>query len=104
VAEQQPYERKDTEVFPTGQFSGATAGPPADQPGTHAGTVEPGRRRDVDAASLVVGLLFIALAILLMSGVDLSIDWFSHGIAWILLIGAGIALLVNELRKSRRRR
>jgi hypothetical protein len=61
-------------------------------------------RRPVDALSLIVGLLFIALAVLLMSGVDISLDWFGNGIAWILLIGAGIALLVNELRRARRRR
>jgi hypothetical protein len=66
-------------------------------------TAEPPRRRDVDPISLVAGLLFIALAVLLMSGVDVSLDWFSHGIAWILLIGAGIGLLFNELRRARRR-
>ena len=74
-------------------------------------TVEPtgataaqARRRAADPVSLVAGLLFIALAVLLMSGVDVSLDWFGHGIAWILLIGAGIGLLVNELRRARRRR
>jgi hypothetical protein len=60
-------------------------------------------RRPVDPVSLIAGLLFIALAVLLMSGVDVSIDWFGHGIAWILLIGAGIGLLLNELRRARRR-
>jgi hypothetical protein len=67
-------------------------------------TVAPVRRRDVDPLSLIAGLLFIALAVLLMSGVDISVDWFGNGIAWILLIGAGIGLLVNELRRTRRRR
>jgi hypothetical protein len=57
----------------------------------------------VDPISLISGLLFIALAVLLMSGVDVSLDWFGHGIAWILLIGAGIGLLLNELRRARRR-
>ena len=99
MAEQEPYERKDTEVFPTEQFTGATATPPPPVTGDRT----PPSRRDVDAASLITGLLFIALAVLLMSGVDLSIDWFGHGIAWVLLIGAGVALLVNELRKARRR-
>ncbi len=61
-------------------------------------------RHPVDAVSLVMGLLFGVLAIVLMTGIDLPADWFGHGIAWVLLIGAGIALLVNELRKSRRRR
>ena len=64
----------------------------------------PPARHPVDAVSLVMGLLFILLAVLLMAGVDVDVDWFGHGIAWILLIGAGIALLVNELRKARRRR
>jgi hypothetical protein len=63
----------------------------------------PVRRRAVDPVSLISGLLFIALAVLLMSGVDVSLDWFGHGIAWILLIGAGIGLLLNELRRARRR-
>ena len=61
-------------------------------------------RHPVDAVALVMGLLFGALAVVLMAGVDVDVDWFQHGIAWLLLIGAGIALLVNELRKSRRRR
>ena len=69
---------------------------PADPP--------PPARHPVDAVALVMGLLFGALAIVLMTGVDLPADWFGDGIAWVLLIGAGIALLVNELRKSRRRR
>ena len=64
----------------------------------------PPQRRGVDLTALVPGLLFIALAVLLMAGVDVTIDWFGHGIAWVLLIGAGVALLVNELRRSRRRR
>jgi hypothetical protein len=67
-------------------------------------TVEPPRRRDVDPISLIAGLLFMALAVLLMSGVDVSLDWFGHGIAWILLIGTGIGLLLNELRRARHRR
>jgi len=61
-------------------------------------------RQGIDTVPLVMGLLFILLAVLLMAGVDVDVDWFGHGIAWILLIGAGIALLVNELRKARRRR
>jgi hypothetical protein len=64
----------------------------------------PPARHGVDAVALVMGLLFGALAIVLMTGIDLPADWFGHGIAWVLLIGAGIGLLVNELRKSRRRR
>jgi hypothetical protein len=67
-------------------------------------TVEPVRRRDVEPTPLIAGVLFILLAVLLMAGVDLSADWFDHGVAWIILVGAGVALLVNELRKARRRR
>ena len=61
-------------------------------------------RPPVDGISLVIGLVFSTLAILLMSGIDLPADWFSRGLGWVVLIGAGIALLVNELRKARRRR
>ena len=66
--------------------------------------VEPARRREVEPTPLIAGVLFILLAVLLMAGVDLSADWFDHGVAWIILVGAGVALLVNELRKARRRR
>jgi hypothetical protein len=84
----EPFERHDTEVFP----EGSTAAP------------EPGHRRDVEPTPLVAGVLFILLAVLLMTGIDIPADWFGHGIAWVLLIGAGVALLVNEVRKARRRR
>jgi hypothetical protein len=79
-------------------------------PEPHAGTeatgatVEPAHRRDVEPTPLVAGVLFILLAVLLMTGVDVPSEWFGQGIAWLLLIGAGIALLVNELRRARRRR
>jgi Na+/H+ antiporter NhaD/arsenite permease-like protein len=88
VAENQPYGRQDTEVLPGGISAG--------EPG--------GRRRDVEPTPLVAGILFILIAVVLMSGVDVPLGWFHHGIAWIALIGAGIALLVNEVRKARRRR
>ena len=67
-------------------------------------SASPPVRRPVDPVSLVAGLLLISLAVLLMTGVEVSVDWFGHGVAWILLIGAGVALLVNELRRARRRR
>jgi hypothetical protein len=71
---------------------------------TTGATVEPPHRRDVEPTPLVAGVLFILLAVLLMTGVDVPAEWFGHGITWLLLIGAGIALLVNELRRARRRR
>ena len=65
----------------------------------------PSRRRPVDLTALVPGLVFIALAIVLMSGVELSHRlWADGGFVWVLLIGGGLALLVSELRKARRRR
>jgi len=83
-------DRQDTDVFP------------GDHPITKDPTPRTGRRLDVGA--LVAGTVFIVLAIVLMSGVDVSLDWFDHGLAWILLVAAGVALLINELRKSRQRR
>ena len=93
MAEHDPYGRRDTEVFPQGTTGSSTASPsdPADG------------RRDVDYGALVAGVLFILVAVLLMAGVDLDLAWFGDGIAWVILIGAGVALLVNEWRKARRR-
>lgn len=93
MAEHDPYGRRDTEVFPQGTTGSSTASPgdPADG------------RRDVDSGALVAGVLFILVAVLLMAGVDLDLAWFGDGIAWVILIGAGVALLVNEWRKARRR-
>lgn len=62
-------------------------------------------RRTLDLGALVPGVVFIALAITLMAGVDLPLGfWEEGGFVWILLIGGGIALLVSELKKARRRR
>jgi hypothetical protein len=88
VAEPEPNLGQDTDVFP----ETTTPGEP------------PARRWEVERTPLIAGVLFIVLAIVLMSGVDLSAGWFSHGFGWILLIGGGLALLVNELRRTRRRR
>ena len=66
--------------------------------------VEEPRRRAVDLTALVPGVLFIALAIVAMAGADLPFGfWEDGGFVWILLIGGGIALLVSELKKARRR-
>ena len=62
-------------------------------------------KRRVDLGALIPGLLFVVLAIVLMTGIDLPVGlWRNGGIVWIFLIGGGVALLVSELRKARRRR
>ncbi len=61
-------------------------------------------RRRPDLGALIPGLVFIALAILLMSPVDLADELLDGGLAWIVLVVAGVALLVSELRRARRRR
>jgi hypothetical protein len=62
-------------------------------------------RRKPDRGALIPGLFFIVLAISLMAGVDLPVRLFEDGgFLWLVLIGAGVALLVSELRKARRRR
>jgi hypothetical protein len=65
---------------------------------------EPPRRKP-DRGALIPGLFFVVLAISLMAGVDLPVRLFEDGgFLWVVLIGAGVALLVSELRKARRRR
>ena len=61
-------------------------------------------RRRPDLGALIPGLVFIALAIVLMSPSDLPEELFDGVLAWIVVIVAGIALMVSELRRSRRRR
>jgi len=63
----------------------------------------PARRRP-DLGALVPGLLFMALAIVLMSPVDLPEELFDGVLVWIVVIIAGVALLASELRRARRRR
>jgi hypothetical protein len=64
----------------------------------------PPRRRPVDLVALIPGVVFCVLAIVLMSGVDLSLSVFRNGgVVWVLLIGAGVLLLLGELRRSRRK-
>ena len=60
-------------------------------------------RRAVDWVALIPGLVFIALAITLMTGIELFL-FADGGLIWIALIGGGVALLVSELRKVRRKR
>ena len=61
-------------------------------------------RRTVDVVALVAGVVFGVVAVLGLSGVDLDAGIFADGgVLWLVLIGAGVALLVNELRRARRR-
>ncbi len=65
----------------------------------------PPPQRRVDLGALIPGVVFSVLAIVLMTGVNLRFGlWRDGGFAWVLLIGGGIALLISELRKARRRR
>ncbi len=65
----------------------------------------PPPKRRVDLGALIPGIVFVALAVVLMTGVDLPVGlWRNGGIVWVLLIGGGVALLLSELRKARRRR
>ena len=76
------------------------------QPVTPLETEDPdhGTRRSVDMVALVSGVVFSLLAVLLMTGVDVPLGLFADGgLLWIVLIGAGVALLVSELRKAARR-
>lgn len=69
-------------------------------------TEDPDRpaERRVDLVALVPGVLFIALAVVLMTGLDLPRNLFDNGgILWVPLIVAGVVLLVSELRKYRHR-
>ncbi|SFK30681.1 hypothetical protein [Geodermatophilus ruber] len=62
-------------------------------------------RRGVDLTALVPGLVFVVLAIAVMVGAVLPFDLlFDGGLLWLVLIGGGLALLVTELRRARRRR
>ena len=71
---------------------------------TEDATPEP-RRTGPDLVALVPGVLFIALAIVLMAGVDLPLGlWEDGNFVWILLIGGGVMLLVSELKKARYRK
>jgi hypothetical protein len=68
-------------------------------------TPPPPRPRSPELGALIPGVLFIVLAIVLMAGVDLPPGfWEDGGVVWVLLLGGGIALLVSELKKVRRRR
>jgi hypothetical protein len=64
----------------------------------------PPQRRTVDLVALIPGLVFVVLAITVMAGANLPFFFEDGGLVWVALIGGGIALLVSELRKARRRK
>jgi hypothetical protein len=62
-------------------------------------------RRQRDVPSLIAGIVFTVLAIVTLSGVDLAAGWFwNGGFVWLALLAGGMALLVTEVRRARRRR
>lgn len=62
-------------------------------------------KRRPDLVALVPGALFVVLALLLMTGLELPEALVRDGgLFWLVVVGTGIALLVAELRKARRRR
>ena len=62
-------------------------------------------RRSPDLTALVPGLVFVAIALLGLTGAALPLGVFEDGgVLWLVLIGAGVALLVSEVRRARRRR
>jgi len=64
----------------------------------------PPPRRRVDLGALIPGVAFIVIAIVLMTGVEVSNGIFENGgILWLALIVGGIALLIRELRRTRHR-
>ena len=65
-------------------------------------TTEPPRRK-VDLVALVPGVLFAVLALSAIVGGALPQAIFEGGVLWIALLGIGIAMLISELRKARRR-
>jgi len=66
--------------------------------------VAPPRRRP-DLVALVPGVLFALLAVMLMTGLELPWAFVRDGVLfWLVLVGVGIALLISEMRKVRRRR
>jgi hypothetical protein len=60
--------------------------------------------RAADVVALVAGIVFCVLAVLGLTGLDLDAGILADGgLLWLLLVGAGVVLLVNELRRARRR-
>lgn len=62
-------------------------------------------RRRPDLIALIPGVIFTVIAIVLMTGVNLPWTIFRDGgLVWVLLIGAGVLLLLSELRKLQHRK
>ena len=62
-------------------------------------------RPRVDLVALVPGVAFITIAVLVLTGVDVPMTIFRDGgVLWAVLIIAGVALLLREVRRSGRRR
>jgi hypothetical protein len=67
--------------------------------------VEQPPKRRPDLVALVPGVVFVVLALVFLAGVTLPLGFLADGgLLWLLLVGAGVLLLVSELRKARRRR
>ena len=67
--------------------------------------VEQPSRHRLDLVALVPGVVFVVLALTFLAGVTLPLEFLADGgLLWLLLVGAGVLLLVSELRKARRRR
>ena len=60
----------------------------------------PGKRK-ADVVALVAGIVFSVIAVLSLVEVDLDLGALDGGLIWVVVIGAGIALLVSELRRAR---
>jgi hypothetical protein len=61
-------------------------------------------RPRIDLVALVPGVAFITIAVVLLAGADLPLSIFRDGgVLWALLIVAGVALLLREVRRTRRR-
>lgn len=68
-------------------------------------TEDPDRPADrrVDVVALVAGIAFGVLALASLGGLEVPFGLLAEGgVFWILLIAAGVALLVSELRARRR--
>ena len=62
------------------------------------------QRRRIDLVALIPGVAFITIAILVLTGADVPAEMFrGGGVLWALLIIAGVALLLREVRRGRKR-